>query len=428
MKSHIHRRPVFEKLLFSQSWEDPELDITALRIGSNDRVLVVTSGGCNALSLLTRGPKELIAIDMNPLQSWLLELKLAGIRALSHEEFLQLLGVKFIEEPNPKAIEPAVLYGRARRLLSAGARDFWDYNLHLVDQGVLQVGRYESYLAMFRRVLRFLVGGGTLRDLMRQQFATQEEFYRKRWDRFAWRLFIRMFFSRRVLGKYGLDSEFFKYVKDVPSFGEHWLRLTKHALTELPVRQNYFLAQIAFGKYLNREAVPRYLHERYFNDLKRYVDRVRVVTQELEGFLLGSQSGSIDKFALSNVFEWVDEATYQGLLQEIWRVASPDARICYRNLLVRRERPESLAHRLRSHSEEAQRLHWHDRSFVYSNFVIEEIIKTQTCIENDAPSGHQAPANHDSERRRAGSSTRWTLGHRLGKKEKNFERREIDIP
>jgi S-adenosylmethionine-diacylglycerol 3-amino-3-carboxypropyl transferase len=384
MKSQIHERPVFETLLFAQSWEDPELDIEALRIAANDRVLVVTSGGCNALSILTTGPKELIAIDMNPAQSWLLELKLAGIRTLSHEEFLQLLGVKFIEEPNPNDVGPAEIYGRVRRLLSEEARDFWDRNLHLIRQGVLEVGRYESYLATLRRVLRFLVGSSTLRDLMRQQLATQEEFYRERWDHCAWRLFIRIFFSRYVLGKRGLDSEFFKYVEGVSSFGEHWLQLAKHVLTDLPVRENYFLAQILFGKYLNREAVPRYLHPRHFENLKRYADRVRVVTQELEGFLVQSPAAGIDKHALSNVFEWVDEPTYQGLLREIWRVASPGARICYRNLLVRRERPASLAHLLRSLPEEAQRLLWCDRSFVYSNFVVEEIIKTQTGVETNA--------------------------------------------
>ena len=393
MKSYIHQRPVFETLLFAQSWEDPELDIEALQISPSDRALVVTSGGCNALSLLTTGPKELIAIDMNPLQTWLLELKLAGIRALSHEMFLRLLGVEFIEEPSSTDTAPTELYGHARGFLPAEARDFWDRNSHLIERGVLQVGRYEAYLATLRRVLRILVGGGTLRDLFRQQLASQETFYRERWDRFAWRLFMRIFCSRYILGKRGLDSEFFKYVKGVPSFGEHWLGLTKHVLTDLPVRENYFLTQIVFGKYLNREAVPRYLHARYFEDLKRYADRVRIVTQELEGFLLQSPSASIDKFALSNVFEWVDEPMYERLLQEIWRAASPGGRICYRNLLVRRERPASLAHRLRSHPDEAQRLLWHDRSFVYSNFVLEEIINTQTEAKKSAPSDGQGTAH-----------------------------------
>ena len=381
MKSQIHQRPVFEKLIFAQSWEDPELDLAGLQMGSDDRVLAVTSGGCNALSLLTRRPKELIAIDMNPVQSWLLELKIAGIRALSHEEFLGLLGVQFIEEPNPNVARPAQLYGRARPFLSAEAQDFWDHNLRFIENGVLQAGRYERYLAAFRRILWLLVGDRTLRDLMRQAPATQEEFYRTRWDCLAWRLFIRLFFSRRLLGQVGLDSEFFKYVNGIPSFGDHWLQLSKHVLTDLPIRENYFLAQIAFGKYLNCNAVPPYLHERCFGDLKTSVARVRIVTQELEGFLSHAGSNTIDKFALSNVFEWMDETMYHRLLLEICRVASPGARICYRNLLVRRERPNSLASHLRSHSDEAARLLWYDRSFVYSNFVIEQVAKQPPRVQ-----------------------------------------------
>jgi S-adenosylmethionine-diacylglycerol 3-amino-3-carboxypropyl transferase len=58
VKSQIHERTIFRKLLFAQSWEDPELDIEALRITPDDRVLAVTSGGCNALSLLTTEPRR----------------------------------------------------------------------------------------------------------------------------------------------------------------------------------------------------------------------------------------------------------------------------------------------------------------------------------------------------------------------------------
>ncbi len=398
MKSQIHQRTVFETLVFAQSWEDPELDIEALKISPHDRVLVVTSGGCNALSILTTGPKELIAIDMNPLQSWLLDLKLAAIRALSHEEFLELLGVKFIEEPSPDGIAPERLYDRVRPLLSPEAQTFWDRNVQMIRRGVLQAGRYESYLAVFGKILQFVVGRATVRNLLQQRPETQAEFYRTHWDRAAWRLFIRIFFSRYVLGKWGLDPEFFNHVNGVSSFGQHWLHLTKHALVDLPVRENYFLAQIAFGKYLNREAVPPYLHARHFEDLKNYADRVRVVTRELEAFLLQSEAASIDKFALSNVFEWVDEAAYCALLKELWRVGAPGARMCYRNLLVRRERPTPLADRLRSHGDEAQRLLRRDRSFVYSNFVLEEIIKTQPFpIEGTAPDGQERSSRDDLE-------------------------------
>jgi S-adenosylmethionine-diacylglycerol 3-amino-3-carboxypropyl transferase len=384
MESQVHRRPVFERLLFAQSWEDPELDIAALGITARDRVLVTTSGGCNALSILTTGPATLIAIDMNPAQNWLLELKLAGLRALRHEEYLGLLGVRFIEEPSPHPAPPTELYSRIRPLLSPDARRFWDARGAVIQRGVLHAGRYESYLRLFRPLLRLAVGPRAVRDLMRQTMDTQAEFYRTRWDRPVWRVLLRAFFSRRVLGQRGLDPDFFRYVEGVPSFGEHWRRLVEHVVTDLPVRDNYFLAQIGFGRYLNRRAVPRYLQAENFDRLKEYADRVQIVTDELERFLVDAESDSIEKFAPTNVFEWVDEGTYAQMLRELWRVGSPGARLCYRNLLVRRERPECLAPLLRSHRAEARCLLLHDRSFVYHNFVIEEVVK---------PAGPPAPGS-----------------------------------
>ncbi len=394
MESKIHHRAVFEKLLFAQSWEDPELDIEALQITPDDRVLVVTSGGCNALSLLTTEPKELIAIDMNPVQSWLMELKLAGIRALSHEEFLRLLAVQFIEEPNPNHTSATALYVKIRDLLSPEAQSFWDRNVNMIHRGILQSGRYERYLGTFRRLLRLIQGRNGLRQLMNHALDTQGEFYRRYWDRPAWRLFFRIFFSRQVLGWRGLDSEFFKYTNGVGSFGEHWRRLAEHVLTDLPVRDNYFVSQICFGRYLNREAVPRYLHPGHFDRLKACAAKVQIVTEELERFLLRAEFGSIDKFALSNVFEWVDERTFRQVLREIWRVATPGATLCYRNLLVHRERPDSLAAQLRSHRELAHQLLWHDRSFVYNNFVIEEVIKpTKVDDTGESDPRHPEPVN-----------------------------------
>lgn len=37
--------------LYNSSWEDPEKDMKALRVGPGDACLTLTSGGCNALNL-----------------------------------------------------------------------------------------------------------------------------------------------------------------------------------------------------------------------------------------------------------------------------------------------------------------------------------------------------------------------------------------
>ena len=55
---------------------------------SEDRVLVITSAGCNALDYALLGA-QVVAVDANPRQNHLLELKRAGIRALDCERLLR---------------------------------------------------------------------------------------------------------------------------------------------------------------------------------------------------------------------------------------------------------------------------------------------------------------------------------------------------
>ena len=93
----IVRRGIFRlchgsQLVYNTCWEDPRLDRQALRIGPSDQVLVITSAGCNVLDYLLDEPKRVYAVDVNPRQNALLELKLAGVRALDYDTFFQLFG------------------------------------------------------------------------------------------------------------------------------------------------------------------------------------------------------------------------------------------------------------------------------------------------------------------------------------------------
>jgi S-adenosylmethionine-diacylglycerol 3-amino-3-carboxypropyl transferase len=119
VKSKILQRPAFERLLFAQCWEDPQMDFEALNVNRDSVVLSVTSGGCNTLSLATREPARVIAVDLNPTQNFLLELKMAGARRLSHGEYLELLGVR-----DSRARWD--LYQSLRAELAPDARSYWD--------------------------------------------------------------------------------------------------------------------------------------------------------------------------------------------------------------------------------------------------------------------------------------------------------------
>src|SRR5215467_4017727 len=111
----------FRRLVYTQTWEDPEADLAALQLPLGSTIVTISSGGCNALSYLTAKPAQVYAVDLNDAHLALLKLKLAAIRAFSdYSEFWQFFG----EAASPSN---AQLYReRLRPLLDPDARTYWD--------------------------------------------------------------------------------------------------------------------------------------------------------------------------------------------------------------------------------------------------------------------------------------------------------------
>jgi len=111
-------------LVYNTCREDPAVDRRALRLGPDDTVLVITSAGCNALDYALCGPARVHAVDANPRQTALLELKLSARRHLGYEDFFQLFGHG--RHPRFEALYRDAL----RSGLSPIARGFWDGRNH----------------------------------------------------------------------------------------------------------------------------------------------------------------------------------------------------------------------------------------------------------------------------------------------------------
>lgn len=111
----------FQRLVYTQIWEDPEADLAALQLPLGSTIVTISSGGCNALSYLAAQPAQVYAVDLNEAHLSLLKLKLAGIRAFcNYSEFWQFFG----EGCSPAN---AQLYReRLRPMLDAQARAYWD--------------------------------------------------------------------------------------------------------------------------------------------------------------------------------------------------------------------------------------------------------------------------------------------------------------
>jgi S-adenosylmethionine-diacylglycerol 3-amino-3-carboxypropyl transferase len=109
--------------VYNTCWEDPAVDRQALNFTPDDVVLVLTSAGCNALDYALKAPRRIHAVDANPRQTALLELKMAGVRALEFDDFFRIFG-------NGSHPQFASLYrSHLREQLSEFAAGYWDKRL-----------------------------------------------------------------------------------------------------------------------------------------------------------------------------------------------------------------------------------------------------------------------------------------------------------
>jgi S-adenosylmethionine-diacylglycerol 3-amino-3-carboxypropyl transferase len=362
------RKNVFEDILYAQCWEDPALDRTALHIGPKDVVFSISSGGCNSLAFLIDNPRSVIALDMSPYQNYLLELKIAAFRKLTYDELLEFVGVR----PSEDRWE---LYCRLRDALGDSGRSYWDAQKEKIARGIMHCGRYENYMRLLRIWLHRLIGEQTIRQLFETESNTERAIlFRRKWENVWWWMFTRILLSRAAMTLL-FDKAFFRYLDASFSFGRHFAERTKHALTVLPMRENYFLSYILLGRYYSEDDLPPYLRKENFETIRRRVDRIQIVTDSCEHFFTTQPEGSISKFNFSNIFEWMSPEAYERLLRETVRVASDHALLSYRNLLVTRERPESLSCCIRPERARARGLLREDLSFIYNNYVIELIDK-----------------------------------------------------
>lgn len=355
-------------LRYAQCWEDAEVARAALQIKPGATVLAIAAAGDNVLALLQDDPARVLAVDVSPAQTALVHLKMAALAGLADAgEVRGFLGAQ-------PARDRLRMYERVASRLPPAARRQWDSDVHALESGVLSAGRFERYLALFRRaILPIVPGRGTIRAMLAATaLEEQRRIYRDRWDSAPWRLMFRAFFSRRFLQAFGRDPAFFDQC-EVDDVASHYLGRARHALTNLSITTNPYLTWMLSGRFGRGRRAPDYLERDAQAVIRGRLHRVAVHTASLDAVLANLPSRSVDAFYLSDVFELSTADAYATTLAEIARVGRPGARICYWNNLVTRRRPPVLAAEIETHEAEATALHAGDRAFLYSRLVVESV-------------------------------------------------------
>lgn len=364
-------------LVYNQCWEDPAVDRRALRLTPEDRVLAITSAGCNVLDYALTGAR-VQAVDANPRQNHLLELKQAGIRALDFEAFFALFG----EGGCRHAPE---LYARLRPALAVPARVFWDREIRLF-AGDPERGRsfyFRGTAGLVARALKLWmdhvagVGDVVAGILAAGDLDEQLHLYRTELrDRLLGERMLRVLGSQGILSLLGVPAPQRTMVHEHPGGFAGFMRsCLDHVMSVCTLRDNYFWRVYVTGRY-SRESCPEYLKACNFERLKAgLVDRVVPFTGTVTECLEAAEA-PFSAFVLLDHMDWL--ARESRLLEEEWTAlfaaAGPRARVIFRSGGPdARFLPARVRERLAFEAERARVLHLQDRVGTYGSFHIARV-------------------------------------------------------
>jgi len=348
-------------LRYAQCWEDADILVDALDVQPGHTCVSIASAGENSFSLLSRSPKRVIAVDLNPAQLAAVDLRVSAYRALTHLELLELVGSRLSDRR-------ASLYARCREALSDESRGFWDARPNEVAAGIGSAGKFERYFATFRRrVLPFVHRRSAVRALLTPKNRdARQKFFDERWNSWAWRALFRVFFSERLLGFLGRDPSFFRYAED--SVAEHLLKRVRHAFVELDPAANPYLTWILTG--MHGVALPHALRAENFEAIRANLDRLEVrrgSLEELDG------ADPVDRWNLSDIFEYMSDDNARALFGRIADRSRAGSRLAYWNMIVPRRGETYLPSRLRTRQEDSARCFAQDKAFFYRAFYVEDV-------------------------------------------------------
>ena len=362
VKSEVEDYAKFDIIRYAQVWEDADILIEALDIKEDDNILSIASAGENAISMLIKNPNKVYAIDLNANQIACVEFKIACYKYLEYRECMELMGVFYSENRME-------LYKKIRDNLSEKTRKYFDENLKIINNGIINCGKFENYFRIFReKVLPIIHNKNTRKQLLEEKSKEDRKvFYDKKWNNLRWKMAFRLFFSKTIMGKLGRDKAFFRYVN--VNVAEHILERTKYAITELDTFQNPYLQYIVTGKY--DTVFPVAYRKDNFEIIKNNIDKIILLPESIETFIERDDVDYISKCNFSDIFEYMSEEEMCKIIEKLLTKLKYGSKIAYWNMLSEK-RASKFIEELKYKKEESEELFKKDKAFFYSDFIVEQ--------------------------------------------------------
>ena len=360
----------FDAFVYNQIWEDPQVDLQALKLDKNSRILTISSGGCNALNYLSESPEKVTAVDLNRHHIFLLNLKKSAIEHLpSYEDFFAFFGFGIGEknvENYHRFIKPN---------LDEQTRIFWDKKINIFNKGGLYEHSRNGYFLRFFHRFANLIGCYPDKVLAAKTADEQVELYDKYIDPFFDTAFIKIA-GKLPITMFGLGippQQYEELKRDLKEGGtviDIYRERARRLAVDYPIQQNYFAWQ-AFGRKYdteNRQAIPEYLKEANYSTLKANINRLETEIGSVTDKIKNSPKDTFNRFVFLDAQDWMNAEIMTDLWQAIADFGEKGSRIIFRtagaNSAIETNFPEELRAKL-NYEEDVCRV---------------ELIQTRSCI------------------------------------------------
>lgn len=363
---------------FGLSQDDPATELRALDLKPDDRLLCIASGGELPLSILAKGPLLIDAVDISLAQLQLSKLKLAAVLALDVEEAARFLG--YIPCNKEQRLRQ---FSMVREYLGEPERNFWEDHLFVFKKGPIHYGRYERYFARFRQLGLFLIGGPEklyglfeCNDIEAQRKYFDEILRSELLERLFKIIFHPRLYKRRGISEQGLIHD------GKQDIAQTFFNQFRNFCTQTLARENYLLQFLFLGNVIYYEALPFFLQERGMTIIRLRHSSIHYQNLSYSDIIRESPEGTYNKFALSNVCDWLGEEAFSGLLQLIAEKADSNSKALLRYVYNIHPIPEELDQTIIVNSSKGEELRRKDRFPFYNLMPIDIKIRKEVFHEH----------------------------------------------
>lgn len=364
--------------LYSVSWEDPEPDRPVLDVQPGDRLITLCAGGCNCFEYLHQGAAQVTAVDLNPAQTHLLELKAVCVARLPYDDVWKLFGEGVHEDAE------ALFQREIFPYLSQDAVEFWSERMFYFKHGLYYFGgmgmmimcmKYTAMLLGMQRNIAAFLEAPTLEDQVKAWNSFWLVYAWKHMPRVLWG-FLQWVVTSIFLSKpmmwfgAGVPPAQLKLITDEVPICEYVLNLLDGVATTNHLRDsNYFYRVCLTGKF-TKSCCPFWLKKENFDELKRTnaVTRLHIKTGTYQSEL---EKCEYTRAVIMDHMDWLGEAYGDQLSAALARQIAPGGKIIWRSATrdpPYRKQIEAAGFECKQEAAHAQGTPYIDRINMYASF------------------------------------------------------------